>query len=112
VALGLAMLVGCLTITLGTGLFLWHRSEPPANPGPTLAAAEPWLFAWRCLLFGALIGFWPAFCRGAARWRRLTNDQLARLREARWQVAAWLMALELLLGQNAAGRFLNLLVAR
>ncbi len=111
-ALGLAILGGCLAVTLGTGLFLWTQSGPPVDPGRTLAGAGPWLFAWRCLLFGTLIGLWPAFCRCVARWRNLTRDQLARLREARWQVAGWLAVLELLLGQNVAARFINLLVAR
>ncbi|MBA2592122.1 MAG: hypothetical protein M3495_14560 [Pseudomonadota bacterium] len=112
--LGLAMLGGSVVITLGTGLgmLFWTRSETPGDSSQKLAAAGPWLFAWRCLLFGALIGFWPTFCRSVARWRELTNDQLGRIRQPRWTVATWLVALELLLGQNVAGRFINLWVSR
>jgi len=108
IALRLGMFLGFIAITFGAGtaLLLWTRSEPPLEITQKLAAARPWLLAWRFLLFGALIGFWPGFSRCVARWRGLTNDQLARLLQARWHVAAWLFALELLLGQNVTGRFI------
>lgn len=109
--LGLAILFGLLALTFGTGLGLlfWSQSEPPAEIARRLAAAERWFFLWRLLFFGSLIAFWPAVCRALARWRKLTDLQHQRLRSARWHVAAWLIALELLLGQNVAGRFINLI---
>jgi hypothetical protein len=114
IAIGLTMLSGFLFITFGTGLglLLWSQSEPPAKITRKLTAAWPWFLLWRLLLFGALIGFWPAFCRGLVRWRKLTDIQLNRLLAARWHVAAWIVALELLLGQNVVGRVINLLVSR
>ncbi len=106
-ALRLAMLVGFLVITFGTGLglLLWSQAEPPSEISRKLASSQPWLFVWRLLLLGALIGFWPAFCRRVARWRNLTEPELNRLLAARWTVAAWVLALELLLGQNVVGKF-------
>ena len=114
VALRLAMLVGFLVITFGTGLglLLWSQSEPPSEISRKLASLRPWLFVWRLLLLGALIGFWPAFCRRVARWRNLAEPELNRLLAARWTVAAWLLALELVLAQNVVGKFINLLVAQ
>lgn len=105
------VLAGFVAITFGTGLSLlfWSQSEPPVAITRRLAAAQPWFFLWRLLLFGSLIAFWPAVCRGLARWRKLTDMQHQRLRSARWQMAAWLIALELLLGQNVVGKFINLL---
>ncbi len=110
---GLALLTGFVVVTFGTGLslFFWSQSEPPVAITRRLAAVEPWFFLWRLVLFGSLVIFWPACCRCLARWRKLTDLQHQRLRSARWQVAAWLLALELLLGQNVAGRFINFLVA-
>ncbi|MGH8472277.1 MAG: hypothetical protein ACREVJ_07470 [Gammaproteobacteria bacterium] len=110
---GLALLAGFVVVTFGTGLglFFWSRSEPPAEITRRLEAAKPWFFLWRLVLFGSLIAFWPAVCRCLARWRKLTDIQRQCLRSARWQAAAWLIALELLLGQNVVGRFINLLVA-
>ncbi|MGH8570521.1 MAG: hypothetical protein ACREXU_21590 [Gammaproteobacteria bacterium] len=111
--LGLAWAAGCLAMSFGTalGLLLWSQSEPPLDMSRKLAALRPWFFLWRLVLFGSLIAFWPAVCRSLARWRKLTYIQRQCLRSARWQVAAWLVALELLLGQNVVGRFINLLVA-
>ena len=108
---GLALLAGFVLVTFGAGLglFFWSQSEPPAEIARRLEAAKPWFFLWRLLLFGSLIVFWPAVCRALARWRKLTDIQ--HQRSARWQVAAWLIALELLLGQNVAGRFINLFIA-
>ncbi len=110
---GLGLLAGFLVITFGTGLslFFWREYQPPAEIARRLEAAKPWFFLWRLLLFGSLIAFWPIFCRALARWRGLTDMQHQRLRSARWQVAAWLIALELLLGQNVVGKFINLLVS-
>ncbi|MGH7263094.1 MAG: hypothetical protein ACREYE_00100 [Gammaproteobacteria bacterium] len=107
VALRLAMLVGFLVITFGTGLglLLWSQSAPPSEISRTLASLRPWLFVWRLLLLGALIGLWPALCRRVVRWRNLAEPELNRLLAARWTVAAWLLALELLLGQNVVGKF-------
>ncbi|MGH8513411.1 MAG: hypothetical protein ACREVR_14870 [Burkholderiales bacterium] len=109
---GLALLAGFVVVTFGTGLglFFWSQSEPPAQITRRLATAKPWFFLWRLLLFGSLIAFWPAFCWCVARWRKLANNHLARLLAARWQVAAWLLALELVLAQNVVGKFINLLV--
>ncbi len=110
---GLALLAGFVGVTFGTGLglFFWSQSEPPAAITRRLIAVKPWFFLWRLLLLGSLIAFWPAVCRSLARWRKLTDMQHQRLRSARWQVAAWLIALELLLGQNVVGKFINLLVS-
>ncbi|MGH8660106.1 MAG: hypothetical protein ACREV4_17015 [Gammaproteobacteria bacterium] len=110
--LGFAMLVGFLLIASATslGLLLWSQSEP-LEISRKLAALGPWFFLWRLVSFGSLIAFWPAVCGGLARWRNLTDIQHQRLRSARWQVAAWLIALELLLGQNVVGRFIHLLGA-
>ncbi len=110
---GLALLAGFVMVTFGTGLslFFWSQPEPPVAITRRLATAKPWFFFWRLLLFGSLIAFWPAACRGLARWRKLTDIQHQRLRSARWQVAAWLIALELLLGQNVVGKFINLWVS-
>ncbi len=110
---GLALLACFVVVTFGAGLglFFWSQSVPLAAITRRLAAAKPWFFFWRLLLFGSLIAFWPAVCRGLARWRKLTDIQHRRLRSARWQEAAWLIALELLLGQNVVGKFINLLVS-
>ncbi len=106
----IATAVAFLTVTLavGLGILLWHRSASPGAITRTLEAAQPWLFLWRLGLYGVLMGFWPAFCRHLARWRHWTEDQLQRLLAARWTVAAWLVVLELLLGQNVVGKFIHL----
>jgi len=110
---GLALLAGFVGVTFGTGLSLcfWSEYQPPGEITRRLAAAKPWFLLWRLLFFGSLIAFWPAVCRALARWRELTDLQHQRLRSARWQVAAWLVALELLLGQNVVGKFINLLAS-
>ncbi|MGH8644484.1 MAG: hypothetical protein ACREX4_08540 [Gammaproteobacteria bacterium] len=106
----LAAGVAFLTVTLavGLGILLWDRSASPGAITRTLEAARPWLFLWRLALSVALIGFWPVFCQNLARWRHWTEDQLQRLLAARWTVAAWLVVLELLLGQNVVGKFIHL----
>ena len=72
VALKLGMFLGFIALTFGAGtaLLLWTRSEPPIDITQSLRphghGCSP-----GCLLFGALIGFWPGFCRCVARWRGL-----------------------------------------
>ncbi|MGH8537845.1 MAG: hypothetical protein ACREXM_15655 [Gammaproteobacteria bacterium] len=110
VARWLAAGVAFLTVTLavGLGILVWDRAAPPGAITRTLEAARPWLFLWRLALSVTLIGFWPVFCQNLARWRHWTADHLQRLLGARWTVAAWLVVLELLLGQNVVGRFIHL----
>ncbi len=110
---GLALLTGFVAVTFGTGLglFFWSEYQPPAEITRRLVAVKPWFLLWRLLLFGSLIAFWPAVCRCLARWRKLTDIQHQRLRSGRWQVAVWLLALELLLGQNVVGKSINLLAS-
>ncbi len=95
---------------LGLGWLFWSQGLSPFTIERTLDAARSWLLLWRLALFVILIGFWPVWVRLIARWRHLTDVQRERLAGARWTIAVWLVVLELVLGQNMVGRFLNLLV--
>lgn len=106
------VIVAVAALFTGAGLLVLSRDFPPATIDAWIEAARPWLFLWRLGLFGALIGFWPAFCQWLARAQDLTTDQHERLLAARWHVATWLVILELLLGQNVVGEFINLVVSR
>jgi hypothetical protein len=101
-----------LAALVGLGLLLLSQWQSPLMTGRSLETARPWLLLWRLVLFGVLIGFWPVWVRFLTRWRRLTDAQSARLVGARWTIAVWLVVLELVLGQNVVGRFLNLLVGK
>ncbi len=105
-----AMAWTMLAVLVGLGWLFWGQ-WPSAFPiERTLDAVRPWFLLWRVALFGVLMGFWPFWVRLIARWRHLSDAQHARLAGARWTIAVWLVVLELVLGQNMVGRFLNLLV--
>jgi hypothetical protein len=101
---------GMLAAGVGLGWLFWGQGLSPLSIEHTLEAARPGLLFWRVALFGVLIGFWPVWVEGIGRGRHLTESQRARLAGARWTLAAWFVVLELGLGQNIGGRFLNLLV--
>jgi hypothetical protein len=100
-----------LAVASGTGLAVmyWCQWASPAQVEATLTSLKPWFFVWRLLVFGGVILLWDKFIAIMARWWDLNAVQTFRLLEARWQVALWLVALELALGQNVVGQFFRAL---
>jgi hypothetical protein len=99
-----------LAAGVGLGWLFGGQGLSPLTIEHTLEAARPGLLLWRVALFGVLIGFWPVWIDVIGHGWHLTEPQRVRLAGARWTLAEWLVVLELELGQNIGGRFLNLLV--
>ncbi len=109
---GIGTLLGwtLLVVLAAVLLAVWSFYPSPASIARALDEGAPWFLAWRLALFGVLIGLWPFWADRIARWYSLDRAQHAQLIEARWTVALWLIALELLLGQNLFGRFVSFVV--
>ena len=96
----------CLGVAIGLAVWVEHTS--PVDIAQTLERVQPWLLLWRLVLFAVVIGGWPTWARLITRWQSWSEAQYERLVAARWTVALWLTVLELALGQNILGRFINL----
>jgi hypothetical protein len=95
-------------LALGIGAFLWHAVQTSSVVAvqTRLEAMKPAFTTVRCLLIGLVALSWPAVTSALHRWGRIDEDGAVRLQSMRWRVVAWLVVIELLLGQNLLGRFL------
>jgi len=93
---GLVLLTAGILVLAASGVMLWGQVESMDTIGQRLQTAAPWLTLLRISLITAVIAAWPRI----VPW--LTQHPPARtaLLAARWRVAAWLVLLELILGQG------------
>ena len=94
-----------------TGGILWQamHTSPMAEVQARVEAMQPAFTAVRMLVVGVAALCWPGIIRLLSRWGRMGALRAARLQAWRWQVAAWLVVIELMLGQDLLQRFLQAL---
>ena len=97
----LFLLLSGIAALVAVGLLLWGQVESMETMAGRLQTAAPWLTVWRIAAIVALIAAWPRI----VPW--LTRNPATRraLLAARWRVAAWLVILELTLGQGLVAAF-------
>ncbi len=61
----------------------------------------------RLSLIGLIALIWPRFVQSTERSGAISIERSTELRELRWRIIAWLMLIELLLGQNLIWRLLQ-----
>ncbi|WP_019584328.1 hypothetical protein [Thioalkalivibrio sp. ALE16] len=86
----------------------WNMIEGAEAVRARLDRTEWLLAGWRWLLIAAVVlgwRYWVTWLGG-----HLPPESQQRLVDARWRVAAWLVILEILLGQNLLGRAVELVV--
>jgi len=77
--------------------------------GQWIDAARPYLMVWRFALFVAIFGAWPYWIRKLAERRDWETSVAVYWLNQRWRLAAWWIAIELILVQNVIGRILGAL---
>jgi hypothetical protein len=95
-------------LALGIGASLWHSVQTSSVVAIQIwiERLKPVFAAIRFMVIGLVALSWPEMTRGLHRWGRVDEAGAARLLSLRWRIVAWLVVIELMLGQNLLGRFL------
>lgn len=96
--------VAMVLFAVGMATHVWGAKRVAES----LERATPWLFAWRVTFGVVLVATWPRLVHTFRRW--LPDIDVVALQQARWRLAVWLIAIELILVQGIPGRILAGLV--
>ena len=98
-------------LALGIGALLWHAVQTASIVAiqSRIEVMKPVFMAIRLLVIGLVTLSWPVITRRLYRWRYVDEAKAARLLSLRWRIVAWLVVIELMLGQNLLGRLLAVL---
>ena len=100
--LGLALMLLTVFLIAAFVALFWAQFETLNTMEQRLEAASPWLTALRITLIAVTVAAWPYLVR---RWVTDPARRAALLR-ARWRLAAWLVILEITLGQGLVAAFI------
>jgi len=94
-------------LVLAIGVFLWQAVEASSLSmvQTQIGQLKPFLTALRLLLIGMIALFWPTMMNLLYRIDQIDAEGRARLLTLRWRVTAWMVVIELILGQNLLGQF-------
>lgn len=97
---------------IAVGLLLWQAMALSSltTVSEVVTEAGPFLSGLRLALIGMLAVVWPRLASLAQSAGVDPPVNGARWMALRWRVAAWLLVIELILGQNLLGRFFHLTV--
>lgn len=98
-AVGLIFAVGALLLQAAELFSLTTISEQ-------VARLKPFADAIRLLLIGMLAALWPRLVDLAVHYGRIDAAERSKLHALRWRVLAWLLIIELIIGQDLFSRFL------
>ena len=103
-------LVAAISV-FAVGVVLWQAVglSSLSTVSERIAAAKPFLSALRFALIELLALAWPRLPALWAGANGVDGQAYARWMALRWRVIGWLLVIELALGQNLVGRFLNTL---
>ena len=98
-------------LALGIGALLWHSVQTASIVAiqSRIEVMKPVFTAIRLLVIGLVTLSWPVITRRLYRWGHVDEAKAARLLSLRWRIVAWLVVIELMLGQNLLGRLLSAL---
>ena len=102
----LALLAFALTLAIG-GL-LWHSVETASvvEIQGQVMAMKPVFMTVRLSAITVLGLLWPMLVNVFHRWGRIGDARRAELLAVRWRIIAWLVVIEVVLGQNLLGHFI------
>ena len=104
-------LVGLSLLAVGlifaVGALLWQAAELSSLSAVSdqVARLKPFAGAIRILFIAVLAVLWPRLVDLAVRAGRVDAAERSRLLALRWRVVAWLLIIELMIGQDLFGRF-------
>ncbi len=94
-------------LILAVGLLLWQAAELSSLSAVSEQVAQLKLLAGaiRLLLIGVLAALWPRLVDLAYHYWRIDPAGQTKLFSLRWRVVAWLLIIELVIGQELFSRF-------
>ena len=103
---GLSFLAAVLFFAMG--MLLWHTAETssPSTVSDQVARLKQFAGIVRLLLIGLLAALWPRLVDKAVHYGRVDATDKSQLYALRWRVIAWLLIIELMIGQDLFSRFL------
>ena len=102
---GLSLLA--VVLIFAVGAILWQAVELSslAAVSEQVVRLKPFAGAIRILFIAVLAVLWPRLVDLAVRAGRVDAAERSRLLALRWRVVAWLLIIELMIGQDLFGRF-------
>ncbi len=103
---GLSLLAVGLIIAVGT--LLWQAAELSSLSvvSEQVVRLKPFAGAIRLLFIAVLTALWPKLIDLAVHSGRVDATERPRLLALRWRVVAWLLIIELMIGQDLFSRFI------
>jgi len=100
-----------VALALSTGAILWHSvgTSSVSEIQTRVDAMKPVFTGIRLFLIAFVDLAWPFVTSGIHRWGQIGEGQRDTLDDLRWRIVAWLMVIELVLGQNLLGQVLIML---
>ena len=94
-------------LIFAVGALLWQAAELSSfsTVSEQVAQLKPFAGAIRLLLIGILAALWPRWVDLAVRYGRVDAAERSKLYALRWHVVAWLLIIELIIGQDLVSRF-------
>lgn len=102
--LGLTLLASVIALGLGVTLRQSMSASAVASAAQQALDCREWASAGRLAAIALLFAGWPTLIRLRAR---SNLRMLVSMQGRRWRVTAWLLAFELIIGQNLLGRLLG-----
>ena len=105
----LTLLAFVLALVVGGGLWYSVETSSVSEIQSRIDAMKPVFTGIRLFLITLVAVAWSFFTSGLHHWGRIDEDQRDTLDNLRWRVVTWLVAIELVLGQNLLGQLLAVL---
>ncbi len=104
---GLSLLA--VGLIFAVGALLWQAAELLSLSAVSEQVARLKSFAGvtRLLLIAMLAALWPRLVDLAVRYGRIDAMDRSQLHALRWRAVAWLLIIELMIGQHLFSRFLS-----
>ncbi len=104
--IGLSLLAVGLIFVMG--VLLWYSTElfSLSTVSEQVAQLKPFAGSIRLLLIALLAALWPRLVDLAVHYGRVDAIERSQLYALRWHVIAWILIIELVIGQDLFGRFL------
>ena len=98
-------------LTLAIGSLLWRSVETSSVVGiqGQVAAMKPVFMTLRLSVITGLALLWPVLIRIFHRSGRIDDARRAELLAVRWRIVAWLVVIEVVVGQNLLGHVISAL---
>ena len=98
-------------LTLAIGLLLWQSVETSSVIGVQgqVATMKSVLTILRLSVIAVIALLWPMLIGVFHRRRRIDDARRAELLAVRWRIVAWLVVIEVVVGQNLLGHVISAL---